>query len=153
MALAFAAETTVEPEDTRAEIERVLKKAKADTFGFIQSKANAQVAFECNGRRYRFEIEVPTAHDVRYLPDGSPRQQRHLAGARAQLERMRWRVLFHVIKAKLAAVEVGVLTFEQAFLAHALMPSGRTVWEETNDRIALAYQGGNNVPLLDGPNK
>lgn len=41
--------------------------------------------------------------------------------------RQRWRALALCIKAKLEAVECGIVSFEQEFLAHFQMPDGRTI--------------------------
>lgn len=151
MALNFAAETEVSPENSRAEIERLLKKVGAKRFGFVVDEGEAQIAFEVGDRRYRFRVEVPSLNHpyVRQLPNGGARDLRHQPAARDRLERMRWRTLVLGIKARLAEVEVGVSTFHTAFLAETLLPSGRTVAEEAQASIALAYQG-RNVPLLPG---
>lgn len=151
MPLNFAAETEVSPENSRAEIERLLKKVGAKRFGFMVDDEAAQIAFEFGDRRYRFRVDVPDmAHVyVRTLPQGGTRDYRHQPAARDRLERMRWRTLVLGIKARLAEVEVGVATFADAFLPHTLLPSGRTVAEETREPIALAYQG-RSVPLLPG---
>ena len=40
--------------------------------------------------------------------------------------RQRWRALALCIKAKLEAVECGITSFEEEFLAHVVMPNGQT---------------------------
>jgi len=44
-----------------------------------------------------------------------------------------------VIKAKLEAIDSDISTFDDEFLAHIIMPNGRTVGEETRPLIAHAY--------------
>lgn len=151
MPLNFAAETEVTPENSRAEIERLLKKVGAKRFGFVVDEGEAQIAFEVGDRRYRFRVEVPALNHpyVRQLPQGGARDLRYQPAARERLERMRWRTLVLGIKARLAEVEVGVATFADVFLPHTILPSGRTVAEETAEPIRLAYQG-RSVPLLPG---
>lgn len=151
MPLNFAAETDVSPGNSRAEIERLLKKVGARRFGFVIDDDSAQIAFEVDGRRYRFRVDMPGMDHpyVMLLPQGGARDFRHQPAARDKLERMRWRTLVLGIKARLAEVEVGVATFADAFLPHTILPSGRTVAEETREPIALAYQG-RSVPLLPG---
>lgn len=151
MTYRFAAVTEVPPERSRAEIEALLRKAGCERFGLMQAPGRATLAVELGDRRFRFEVRVPAIHDpeVALLPDGTPRQQRHLRAARDQIERTRWRTLLLAIKAQLAMVEAGLADFQHAFLAHLLLPSGRTVAEETCEPIRLAYQGGD-VPLLEG---
>jgi hypothetical protein len=52
-----------------------------------------------------------------------------------------------VIKAKLEAVESGIACFEEEFMAHIVLPDGRTVGEHVIPGIAQAYETGN-VPAL-----
>ena len=69
-----------------------------------------------------------------------------------QEAREKWRALLLCIRAKLESVSSGVETFEQAFLAHMLLPSGETVseWAERPDNKA-ALEGGRMPPLLGAP--
>jgi hypothetical protein len=65
--------------------------------------------------------------------------------------RERWRALLLCVKAKLESVSSKIETFEEAFLAHVVMPDGRTVHEHTAPRIAEIAKGGELKPLLPGP--
>jgi hypothetical protein len=150
MALAFAKDTEVEPSDTRAEIEKVLKRVGAKRFGFVHDDDQAQIAFEHQRHRYRFTVAVPREADVMNLPDGSPRQYRHIANARAQLERTRWRTLLLGIKARMAEIECGIATFEQAFLAETILGDGRTVYETVVPELDR-LEPGPLLRLLGGP--
>ena len=73
------------------------------------------------------------------------------AEAWEQACRSRWRALFLCIKAKLEAVESRIETFEEAFLAHVMMPDGMTVAEHAAPMIALSYETGTVRPLLPAP--
>lgn len=53
-----------------------------------------------------------------------------------------------VIKAKLEAIESDISTFDDEFLAHIVMPDGKTVGEITREKVALAYSSGTMQPLL-----
>jgi hypothetical protein len=64
---------------------------------------------------------------------------------------LRWRCLALVIKAKLEAVESGITTFEDEFLAHIMMPDGQTVGQHVRPNIASAYEQRSMVPLLPPP--
>jgi hypothetical protein len=55
-----------------------------------------------------------------------------------------------VIRARLEAIEAGIETFEEAFLAHVMLPSGETVGDATRDPIAAAYAGEPMPALLPG---
>ena len=51
-------------------------------------------------------------------------------------------------KAKLEAVESGIATFEEEFMAHIVMPNGKTVGEMALPLIESAYKTNKHVPLL-----
>ena len=54
-------------------------------------------------------------------------------------------------QAKLESVASNIETFEEAFLAHVVLPDNRTVYEHTAPRIAQIANGGEMQPLLPGP--
>ena len=130
----FAARTKVPQGQTRTEIETLLAQRKATAIGVFTSLDQAAIVFEMQARRIMFRLPLP--------PNISD-----------QARRQRWRALLLSIKAKLAAVDDGIETFEQAFLAHIVMPDGLTVGEHTHERIASAYQSGTMQPLLPPPKK
>jgi hypothetical protein len=53
-----------------------------------------------------------------------------------------------MVKAKLESVESKIESFGEAFLAHLIMPDGKTGGAHAQPTIADAYQGGAIVPLL-----
>jgi hypothetical protein len=53
-----------------------------------------------------------------------------------------------VVKAKLEAVESGIVTFEDEFLAQTVLPDNRTVGESVAEPIKRAYIEGHVRPLL-----
>ena len=65
--------------------------------------------------------------------------------------REKWRALFFSIKAKLVSVQSGIESFEDAFLAHVVMPDDSTISDHVRPRIASAYSDGKMVPLLPNP--
>src|SRR5262245_44396717 len=62
--------------------------------------------------------------------------------------RQRWRALALAIKAKLEAVESGIATFEEEFLAYVVMPDGQTVGQHVLPNVERAYSTGQMPPLL-----
>jgi hypothetical protein len=52
------------------------------------------------------------------------------------------------VKAKLEAVESGIVTFEQEFFAHIMLPGGVTVYEQAAPALEAAYATGQPAPLL-----
>lgn len=47
-----------------------------------------------------------------------------------------------VVKGKLEAVESEIVTFEEEFLAHLVLPNGQTVGSEVRPMVAQAYETG-----------
>jgi hypothetical protein len=134
----YAADTKTPVTQTRMEIETTLAKFGATAFAFASHPKGATVMFECGGRRVRFEL---------------PLQNNGSTDAKtAKHHRERWRALFICIKSKLVAVDCNIETFEEAFLAHVVMPDGSTVGDSIRPQIADQYKGGN-MPLMLGSPK
>ena len=64
--------------------------------------------------------------------------------------RQRWRALALVIKAKLEAVEAGIVTFEEEFAMHMVLPNGQTVGEWVVPQINQAYELNQMPALMSG---
>lgn len=67
-----------------------------------------------------------------------------------QAVRQRWRALALLIKSKLEAVESGITVFEEEFMAHVVLPDGKTVGQHLLPQIAHSYESGHMPPLLPG---
>lgn len=133
--MAFAEKTKVPIDQSRNEIERTLQRYGATRFAYFTEAGKAIIVFEAKDRRLRFDLPVPS---------GESEKERQSA-------RQKWRALLLCIKAKLESVTSGIETFEEAFLAHVVMPDGLTVLQHTHERISLAYKGGDMTPLLPAP--
>lgn len=134
--MTYAARTKVPVEKTKMEVEALLARYGADRFAYFTEGTKAIIVFEVQKRRVRF--------DLPFEKEGvSETAQRH--------RRERWRALLLCVKAKLESVSSKIETFEEAFLAHVVMPDGRTVHEHTAPRIAEIAKGGELKPLLPGP--
>jgi hypothetical protein len=153
----FAAETDVPVEKTRFELERLLEQYKAQATAVFNSPREAAICFEIDGRRVMFRMPMPdaTAKEFTHRQGGFRGEEaRTPAGARAAYDkviRRRWRALLLSIRAKLVSVDEGIETFEEAFMAHVVMPDGMTVGQHVKPRIAAAYKTEKMVPLLPGP--
>lgn len=149
----YANTTTVAPEKTRAEIEKLVTKYGATRFVSGWEETSAAVLFEMKGRRVRFTLPMPDPKDRRFTHDRR-RWQNPAAKQKALLDqavRSSWRALLLVIKAKLEAVETGITTFDSEFLAHLILPTGQTVGEWAIPKLAEAYaQGLALPPMLPG---
>lgn len=147
----YAQGTTVSSDKSRAEIEATLRRYGATSFMYGSAPDRAVIAFEALDRRVRFELPMPSPLDVAFVMTPGRKKTRTTTQAHAAWEqacRQKWRALALCIKAKLEAVESGITTFEAEFLAHIVLPNGRTVHDEVAPTVSIAYQSGKVVPLL-----
>ncbi|MPV51043.1 hypothetical protein GCG21_13710 [Pseudactinotalea sp. HY160] len=145
----YAKGTEVTSSRSREEIERTLLRYGADAFAYATSRERAMVEFSANGRRIRFLLPLPDPSSPQFTRTPTGRE-RSATAARDEWEkgtRQAWRSLALLVKAKLEAVESGIVTFEAAFLAHTVLPSGSTVADEVEPQIRDAYAGGQVAPL------
>lgn len=154
--MGYAENTSVSSDRSRAEIERILARYGADEFGYATRRDMAVIQFSAQGRTIRFTVPLPDREDREFTHTpsrGTRRTPAQIEAAYEQAVRQRWRALALVVKAKLEAVASGIVTFEQEFLPHILLPGGRTVYEETAPAIAAQYASGRPQPLLaiEGP--
>lgn len=112
----YASRTEVPAEKTRMEIELMLKKYGATSFAYLSDGGVSRIGFRINNRTVRFDLPMPSMKDKKLK-------------AWEQSCRSRWRALLLCIKSKLEACTIGITTFEQEFLAHIVLPDGRTVGE------------------------
>lgn len=148
----YAKETSVSVERSRAEIEKLVGKYGATRFASLLEDGYAAILFEAQHRRVQFELPLPSRKDfgkaqVRgHWRARTPEQQ---AQAWEQACRQRWRALALVIKAKLEAVESGITTFEDEFLAHIILPGqGGTVGKWFKTQLENTYKTGKLPPML-----
>jgi hypothetical protein len=147
----YAADTTVNSEASRAEIERTLRRYGADSFAYGWDREQAMVGFRMNDRQVKFMLPMPDRQAREFTHTEARRYRRSEAAAEAQYEkaiRQRWRALALVIKAKLEAVESGITEFESEFLAHIVLPDGRTAGEWLSPQIEHAYETGQMPAML-----
>lgn len=117
----YAKRTRVPIDSTRREIEALIQKYGANKFATAvdHQSRKAMIEFAIRNRRIRFELHQPPADQPQKL-------------------RSAWRALLLAIKAKLESVAAGIETFDEAFLAHVVMPDGRRFGEIV-------------IPQLEGP--
>lgn len=154
----FAEGTVVSVAKSRTEIEDLLARYGADGFAYAIDQSKAAIMFSVLETRVRFVLPLPSKMDPAFTHKksryswGSPVK---LTDAQAfalwdqELRRL-WRSLALVIKAKLEAVRSGIVTFESEFLAHIVMPNGRTVGEDIAPTLLEMRESGNQIPLLPG---
>jgi hypothetical protein len=130
----YANRTKIPADRTRLEIEQLMKKRGADQFFSGGDSERSVLAFRLNGRHLRFQLP---------LGGKLPEQRR----------RSRWRALLLVIKAKLEAIDLGILTVEDAFLGETVLPDRQTVAEYMAPQLESAYRSGKMplaLPFLGG---
>jgi hypothetical protein len=130
---------------SQAEIELMLTGHGAYGFRCASEPGKAVVAFSSDERRYRLVLSLLGPGATPPGPRGaSPGQGRSLQGSKSvqEVARRRWRQLSSLIRAKFEAIDSGIVTFDEEFLAYMVMPDGGTVLEESAPRIAVAYEGG-----------
>lgn len=141
----YAERTSVSVERSRDEIEQTLARYGAEQFMYGWNRDGALIAFVVaipsgQRRHVRFTLPLPSRDERRFTHHASG--ARTSAAAEKQWEqacRQRWRALLLVVKAKLEAVESGIATFEDEFLAYTMLPEGQTVSEWLLPQMAAAY--------------
>jgi hypothetical protein len=148
----YAAQTSVNSDRTRNEIEQTLKRYGATSFAYGWEGAKALIGFQMHDRRIRFVLPLPDPEERRFThtPTGYVRAKDARHREYEQATRSRWRALLLVVKAKLEAVESGITTFEDEFLAHILLPDGRTYGEFAVPQLDHIYATGTMPRLLPG---
>lgn len=125
--MTYAARTQIPVQQTKSDIEHLVRRRGADAFAVMERGNRVQVAFAIGGRNVLFKMDTPEGEQ----------------------ERMSiWRALLLTIKGKLESADRGIESFEEAFLSNIVMPNGDTVGEATIPRIADHYRGNTDVPLL-----
>lgn len=140
--MAYAEGTTVSPERSQAEIAELLRKYGAAGFSYGWDNGKAQVAFRAHERIVRFNLPLPDPDAAEFKRTATGRARKDVGAAYEAEIRRRWRALALAIKAKLECVSTGITTFEDEFMAHIVLPDGRTVSEHVSPKIAQAYSEG-----------
>jgi hypothetical protein len=125
-------------EQSRLEIERTLAKYGAKKFGVMTDESRVTLYFAVRGRELQWAIPIPPRRDFRSEPDHDREVRR------------RWRVLLITVKAMLEAVESKLLTFDEAFLPHIVVPgTAQTLGQLlATPKLDALYKGGELKALL-----
>lgn len=146
----FAADTEVPAERTQGEIYKLLRVHGAAPVAVVLNVGAVTVMFQLNSRTIRLAVPLPT--------NGPPRDGRGRITASKQAIlhareiRRRWRSLLLVLRAKLEAVQSGIVTFESEWLAYIVTTDGKTVGEKMAPQLdAIAHEG--DMPVLYLPSR
>jgi hypothetical protein len=150
----YAQGTEVPATRSRIQIEETLMRAGASAFayGVAEEPHAARIMCDFDSRRIRIDVPLPRPgeRDFTHTPTGLRRAE---AAARQEYDReirRRWRALLLIVKAKLEAVASGITTFEEEFLAHIVLPDGRTFFEWARPQLAMIYGRSAMPALLSG---
>ena len=146
----FAEDTTVDVPRSQVELERTFQRYGARKFMRGWDGDKAFLLFELGNRRIQMVVPMPRRDDFELTRRGKQRNANSALNAYEQACRQRWRAVNLVVKAKLEAVDSGISTIEQEFLAHIVLPSGQTVGGWLQPQIEAAYKNGTMPPLLPG---
>lgn len=144
----YAKGTAVSVDKTQGEIRKEVQRFGASHFSFAEGPGYGIVEFvvgpEKAQRHIRFRLNLPDKSDTRFWQTPVQKFRRSADDARKSWElacRESWRALLLLVKAKLAAVQAGIVSIEEEFLPHTVDPfTGQTVYEaigaQISDRIA-----------------
>lgn len=148
----YAQNTTVGTDKTISEIRNTLNRYGAVGFAFMEDAYSAQIAFEMKGRRVRFKVMMPEPKEYAEVRVSKYRNRQRtpeeLKTALDKASKQIYRALLLVVKAKLESVESGIESFDQAFMAHLILPSGQTVTEWMDPQRNQIWLNGKMPPLL-----
>lgn len=147
----FAADTSVSTDKSIAEIRQTVRRYGATEFAHLEGEHGAAVTFTMRGRRILFRLTLPDPQDRAFTHTelGKLRSLTVAESAWEQACRSRWRALALVIKAKLEAVEVGIVVFEDEFLASTVPPGmSTTIGEAMREPMRLSHEQGEPTALL-----
>jgi hypothetical protein len=147
----YAKETTVSKDRSLAEIEQILTRYGASGFAYGWSGNDAMVGFTVSNRMIRLIVPLPDRNSKQFTHTPGHNMQRTKAQAQQAYEqavRQRWRALTLYVKATLEAVEAGIVTFDDAFLAYTALPNGGTVGQWMQPQIDDVYRTGTMPRLL-----
>lgn len=157
--MSYAEGTSVSPEKTRLDLDKLLQRHGADQrVTGVDDAIGAFCMFRIDGRHVRLRVPIPTLEQCWPAKGKEPRgwhmwhrdagQRQWVERRRDQYERERWRALLLLVKAKLEYVALGLSTIEREFLADVVLPNGRNVHDELAADIQAAYLDGKMPKLL-----
>jgi hypothetical protein len=140
----YASGTSVPADQTKADIERTLRRYGAEQFAHGWDADRAYIAFKLRDRFIKFVLSFPDRNSVEVVmtPTGKSRTESDAQRRWEQAVRQKWRALLLVIKAKLESVDGGIETIEEAFLPQIVLPDGSTVGHWAQHAIPEAYERG-----------
>ena len=144
----YAYQTAVPVDRSKSEIERTLMRYGADKFAYARDTSSTVIGFRFKGRVIKLTLNFPDPKDFELTTMGRERSNKVALQDWERACRQQWRALHLVIKAKLEAVDSGIATFEDEFLAYTCLPDGSSVGEFMHPQIKTAIETGEMPQLL-----
>jgi hypothetical protein len=150
----YAQDTDVPVDRSLTEIQRLLVNYGCRAFqqGWEEGADGGRrelLSFETRERRVRFVVPIPPLSHFLYPPESDRKRGAVAQRAAHDQERRRlWRALTLSIKAKLAAIDAEIATFDEEFLAYTVLPDNRTVAEWAGEQLDATFR--QMPPLLPG---
>lgn len=143
MALPYA--TATSGKGAMNEVQRILQSFGASSFGYMEDFSDGTVTVQFMWRERRVTIKANAKGYAAALMKETPFTTR-MRGTKAQYEEKClkqgqvavYSILRDWIKGQITAVEVGMLSFEGAFLGQLMLPNGSTVLEQVERENLLA---------------
>lgn len=148
---AYAETTTVPIDRSQAEVRSILNAHGCTKFLLADEGATSiiRAVLEKKGAgtvQLAFKVSLPAGAEFAKFKDryGYLRSRTPESAHKEWTQecRRRWRCLVVVLKAKFAAVESGIESFQDAFLANLVLPSGETVGAWAGREIGPAIAEG-----------
>jgi len=151
MATQYAKATNVSVAKSRSELERTIERYGATKLisGFDSEEGTSFVAFQLGDVQIRMILRLPRLEEFAKTDSGRRRNKDSVAKAHEQACRSAWRSFVLVVKAKFEAVETGITTLQEEFLAHVVVPGGKTIGQTVIP--VLGTYDGRNLPALLPP--
>jgi hypothetical protein len=167
--MSYAKSTTVSEENSRAEIERTIRKhvGRDASFTYGSMRGKAAIQFSAHGRQVRFELPLPSAEEaaakIRALATHNTVTPSRVDAWLDQEHRRRWRCMLLIVKAKFEAVALKLelaeteeersQIFEQEFLACLVVGNGQqTIYQAIREaklggqRLLPSVEDGHDQP-------
>lgn len=150
----YAETTEVPVAKTKAEIEKLLeeKGASAVLTGHDSTTRTGVVQYRLHGKFVRHYLKLPDRQEFERTPKGKLRYDDSQIGKAWDMgTRARWRQLLLILRAKFVAVESGISTFEEEFLANLVLTDNTTFGQWAVPQIEDTYRTGKMPPMLPEP--
>lgn len=147
----YAEKTMVSSERSRNEIESTLTRYGATGFAYGWQGTVAIIGFQMLNRSIKFSLPMPDKGSKEFWTTPSGRRRNDSVAAEIaweQATRQRWRALALAVKAKLEAVASQITTFEEEFMAHIVLPNGKTAGQYFLPQVEQGYKDKKMPPLL-----